>query len=358
MLSLLKTDDFREVRSVYASASGTIWVLGVDWGSRWRDQEAGNWFALRLDRSGATIGPEIALTPGLGFAARGIREIIPVGEMPDRSLAVAVQEDLMDAPPRLAIIGTGGVSAVTGPMPYFDMYDWYLDHSGIAHLTAGPSRRLNYLQVDIRSSLNPVIRSVSYGRPRDTAVTTPGYLRWRGATGFFDEGQGRLLVATAWLDRYALNMRLYRVNRQTLALIDSANIDPVADVHQAWTGLPRGWPALSGPRIVPAGKSGYWIYRFRADSSSLSTTVWAYLVRPDLSPVRPETSTRLPALPFSSTPSGALVNVFGQGSFGPVWAADRTSLVTDLSLEFLGFDERGRVYHEAYVDSTAKEGPR
>ncbi len=345
----MDTTRFNDIRSVYASSDGTVWVVWVDWG--FGDARAPSWHAQRFSGSGARLSGDISLFPRQGMM--DMTTVLPVGTTPDGSLVVDFERHMPHGEKRLAKIGANGSVQVSDALPNHFPGTPFVDRGGLAHLVAPYLSQVSYAQVNLNARGLPVVRSLNYDQPFGGHASAPEYLRWSlGARGrpieiaFFGEGTGRIVVATGKDNPVDSFCNLYRVATKTLALVDSGSINLRRDVYRTWSG-----PAIPRTMIGQAGKSGYWIFAPTLDTPPAPTVV-AYRIAPDLKVIHPTVVATDAAGPFAAAPAGAVVSLrLNWHRANARWENGVWVVTSKLDISFFAFDGDGRLYTQTFEDS-------
>ena len=345
-VGFLEPDRFKAVRSAYAAPDGAIWIVGVDWnwGRGRRD-----WYVRHLGSDGSCPRGDMPVFP---CSETGLLTgVVPVGTMPDGNLVVDLMEMTPEGKQRLAKVSPSGATAVSDVLPSHGPHEpfVFIDRDGVAHLVVGSTGPAEYAQVDMAAKGMPVIRMLDYDQPFNGYASVPGYLRWRPWRGeplllaFCSERSGRILAATLTPNDSFSHLHLYRVNTKTLALVDSGAIHLTRDVYRAWSG-----PTIRRTVIVPADKSGFWVYRPMPDTSPAPTIV-AYRVQPDLKVVRPTAVDAGTAKPFDAASADAVVSI--ECPYVPPRTYGGGKVQVKLRLKFTAFGSDGQLYYQAFEDS-------
>jgi hypothetical protein len=349
-VGLMDTSRFIAIRSAYAASDGTVWIVWEDWG--FGTAREPTWHVQRFSGAGARLGKDVSLFPRSGMV--NLTAVFPVGTAPDGSLVVDFEPRSPDGEgrKRLAKISPSGSSEISDVLPPHFLGQPFVDRDGIAHLVLAPLSRVNYLQVDVSAKGLPVVRSLDYDQPSDGFASAPDYLKWGagrrsmpGEIAFLSEQRGRLLVATPRHDSSGLLYSVYRIRTRTLALIDSGLVSLTRDVYRKWSG-----PVIPTTVIVPAGKSGYWIFSPTSDTPP-SPTVIAYRLAPDLKVIRPTAVATDEAEPFAAAPADAVVSLWSSFTARDRWGNGAWVVPAKVQLNFIAFDGDGQLYAQTFNDS-------
>jgi hypothetical protein len=285
--------------------------------------------------------------------------VLPIGTTGDGSLVVDVAPLASEDRRRLARISPGGATEATGVLPPHDLDKSFVDRDGIAHLVLAGYSEVDYMQVDMTVKGLPVVRRLDYDQSFDAYASAPGYLRWAlrrrvkpNEFVFFGGEPGRLMVATPRQDSSGSFFRVYRVVSKTLALIDSGTVSLARDVYRTWSG-----PAIPRAALVPAGRSGYWLFARTTDTPP-SPTVVAYRLGPDLKVIRPAAVEASLVQPFAAAPADAAVSVQCPFTRKERWEDSVWVVPVRLLLSFTAFGGDGQIYSQAFEDSVTSRVTR
>jgi hypothetical protein len=351
-MDFLKPGRFRTVRSVYAAPDGSVWVLGVDrgYGTSLGNSgaEGSAWYVRRLSGLGVSLSREVRLP--LGPGVRLASTVLPIGILPDGSLVVDIDASRPEHAQYLAKISPEGIVEVTDVLPLHYLGQPFVDQGGVAHLVFAFGTKVDYMQLNMSAHGLPVVRELDYDRPDDSLTPVPGYLRWATGrrfrpteTAFLGEKSGRILVVTPRFHEGGHSFSVYRIDPNTMWLVDSAQIHPDLDVFRSWTG-----PRIPRTKIVPAGKSGYWFFTPTSDSPPAPTVV-AYRIGPDLRVERPAVVDAGVEEPFVSAPEDAVSVIDCPPR--PWREHSQGRVLVQLDLRFIAFGSDGRLYVGGLSDS-------
>ena len=362
VFDLLVPDKAVTVSSIWVAPDRTVWIVWANLGNP-RTGRGRDYFARKLSASGTRLGEDIPLL--LDSGNRPLR-VDAVGITPDGSLVVDTDWDPLEPLLRLARVHSGSSMAVSTTLPTHHMRDAFVDQDGLAHIVSS-GRPGYYVQVDLTKPDLPEILSLDYDQPFNGLASAPAYLRWKMSwnaspygLAFLSEKQGRLLAAMRKLNDIRLVYHLYRIDSKTLALLDSSQINRFQDVYRTWTG-----PVIEKAVIVPAGRTGYWLFDPRSSSDTIASppgqdlkrdnpqpTVVAYRLGPDLKVIRPTIVASGVVRPFADAPPDAVVSVQTSYEYGITgWEHGTWVVPLKHKLEFYGFSSGGQLYTQSFEDS-------